>query len=398
MTAIHVTGPHISPGGIGTRVAVDLRIGDERHEWWYETTSDDVSTLLDPFAAGVIVPAMKTGLPVLLHGPVSQSMIDQLPLVQRVYEIWRTDHPHHPLQVFRRVDVHPDEIAPARVGAKVASFFSGGVDSFHTALVHEDTIDDLIYVDDFEMRFPDDVREAVHDNALAAAAAMGKPLVRVRTNYRDIFLPYVTWRMTSGFLPSIAALHAPDYGVVFAASGHDLSSMSKRGIHVLLDGRYGAGGQQIIHDGFETIRLEKVDRLSESATAMRHLRVCWQPAVNCGTCSKCVRTRLALAALGRDDATTSFPPGRLTAEEVEASVRACTPGDRHYFEEIEYWLSGNGRHPELADAVRRGCVPVVEPIPRDHALAVLAPEGARRIVRWARGRRAAATTRGVDGR
>ena len=389
MTAIHVTGPRVSRHGLGTRVAVDLRIGDEQHEWWYETTSDDVSRLLDPFAAGVIVPAMKAGLPVQLHGPVSQAMLDQLPSVQRVYEIWRTDHPHHPLQAFRRVEVQADEIAQTSVGDGVASFFSGGVDSFHTALMHQDTIDDLIYVDDFEMHFPKDVREAVYDNALAAAAAMGKRLVRVDTNYRDIFLPFVTWRMTSGFLTSIAALHAPDYGTVYVASGHDLSSMSKRGIHVLLDGRYGAGGQQIVHDGFETIRLEKVDLISGSTAAMRHLRVCWQPAVNCGSCSKCVRTRLALTALGREDLVTSFPAGRLTADVVEASVRTCSPGDRHYFEEIEYWLSGNGRRPDLAEAVRRGAIPDVEPIARDHALAVLAPDSIRRLVRWARGHRAA---------
>jgi hypothetical protein len=55
---------------------------------------------------------------------------------------------------------------------------------------------------------------------------------------------------------------------------------------------------QVMHDGCEVTRYEKLELIAKSDFALAHLRVCWQAAeenpYNCGKCEKCLRTMTGL--------------------------------------------------------------------------------------------------------
>ncbi len=56
---------------------------------------------------------------------------------------------------------------------------------------------------------------------------------------------------------------------------------------------------EIIHDGAEARRVEKVRKIAECESALANLRVCFDDMnVNCGKCPKCLRTMISLKLLG----------------------------------------------------------------------------------------------------
>ena len=389
MTSIHITGPRIDSTPTGTRVSVALRIGDELHDWWFETTGRP-SEVLDPFLAGCIVPAMKLGMPIHLHGPVTQEFLDQVPSIQRVFELWRVDewHRHNPGRL-RRVAVHAEAIAPPLVGDQTATMFSGGVDSFYTLLTHSDDLDSLVFIDDFEGVFADDAREGVHAHVAAAAEALGKHLVRVRTNGRSIFLAGISWLTYSGgFICSVAVLHAPQFRTVLIPSAEALGFHNRVGYSPYVDGRYSAGGQSIVHDDIEVTRFEKTARVARSPVALEHLRVCWQTEVNCGRCPKCVRTLLTLEALGVRDQAKAFPDVPQLAEVVAACGQSSPGTTLRFYGEVEDYLVDRDERPDLVAAIESARAGPARTISREEALLALTPMVVRRAGRRVRALRA----------
>jgi hypothetical protein len=85
-----------------------------------------------------------------------------------------------------------------------------------------------------------------------------------------------------------------------------------------------------VHDDVEATRLEKISKyIAHSALALETLQVCWDPdpgTLNCGRCSKCIWTMLALHIAGVLDRAPTFPS-------LEPRfVRAIVPGNyRHQF-------------------------------------------------------------------
>ena len=76
----------------------------------------------------------------------------------------------------------------------VGCFFSGGVDSFYSALDRHAEITHLIFVHGFDIPFDDDrlASEAL-TAARAAARELGKPLISVRTDIRRVSDPWSGW-------------------------------------------------------------------------------------------------------------------------------------------------------------------------------------------------------------
>jgi len=74
-----------------------------------------------------------------------------------------------------------------------------------------------------------------------------------------------------------------------------------RGYASLLDPLWSSDAVEIVHDGPNT-RIEKLRLLVQYPEIMARLRVCWENIgkYNCGLCEKCIRTMLALRALGID--------------------------------------------------------------------------------------------------
>jgi hypothetical protein len=78
------------------------------------------------------------------------------------------------------------------------------------------------------------------------------------------------------------------------------------GSHPLTDPLWSTEGTEIVHEGAEVGRADKVAKIAENPAALACLMVCANSVTsNCGRCEKCLRTMIALRALGVS--TTAFP-------------------------------------------------------------------------------------------
>lgn len=124
----------------------------------------------------------------------------------------------------------------------------------------------------------------------------------------------------------------------------------------LLDPNYSSSELRIFHGSLTMSRLQKTKLVAEWEVALRNLRVCIAPRrvppgqLNCGTCEKCVRTMLTLAAIGALDRASTFPGHRPSPDLVRARVHVDHT-THPFYEELVEALAGAGQ-PQLKRAVR----------------------------------------------
>jgi hypothetical protein len=217
-------------------------------------------------------------------------------------------------------DISSDAPAPCN---GVSLFFSSGVDSFYSLIMHRDEVDNLLLVHGFDLPLADtDTFAQAEARAREVARLFGKRLIVLRTNMRweRPSVPVLTnmrwewphvpcgWEMSHGAaMAAVAHALAPNHGKVYIASSHSYADLHPWGSHPLLDPLWSSNSVKIIHDGGET-RINKLRALASYPEALARLRVCVESlgSHNCGRCEKCVRTMLGLRALGID-ACVAFP-------------------------------------------------------------------------------------------
>ncbi len=140
------------------------------------------------------------------------------------------------------------------------------------------------------------------DEAVARNASFlkgnGRVLIPITTNYFAFGYRYNLSRNLSqgGALASVALLLG--FPRVFVPSSYSYGQLFPLGSHPLTDPLWGTEATEIIHDGCESRRLDKVRRIVEDGPALANLRVCFNdPNVNCGHCLKCLRTMISLRLL-----------------------------------------------------------------------------------------------------
>jgi len=217
-----------------------------------------------------------------------------------------------------------------------ALFFSGGLDSFYalTRLTgqrrEENNLTHLVFVHGFDISLND--RLLFHRTQTAIetiASSYGKKLVVLRTNVRELTDRYVGWNNCfGGAMASVALCLGGFFRHVYVAS--DAGPNEKilySGSLPYVDGMippdlgelWSTGTTSLINYCYGISRIEKARAIANNSLAQKYLRVCWENrngAYNCGRCSKCVRTMLALHLVG---ALSSFNfPTTLTSELVSA--------------------------------------------------------------------------------
>jgi hypothetical protein len=145
------------------------------------------------------------------------------------------------------------------------------------------------------------------------------------------------------------------------------------GSHPVLDHLWPTEMLEIVHDGAEATRTDKVvHQIGRSRLALETLSVCWrsEPAHNCGICEKCLRTMVALEMAGTLEACTTLPrtrdiralrdvhmPGEPERDATRSVAADATSRGRHnIFEAIE---DGLRRYADTPNARNGGpsCVP-----------------------------------------
>lgn len=227
------------------------------------------------------------------------------------------------------IDADPLEDGDSRSPGRVGAFFSGGVDSFFTALRPRDkaagaeriAIDELLTVRGFDI--PLSAAEAfsgLRETAARAARELGYGFLDVATNLRSGRWDTLLWGpLGHGCAPVSVAFALEDrYRTVVVPATGGYRDLHPWGSHPLTDPLLSTGALQIVHDGAAFTRVDKLRLLVDSPTALRTLRVCWESRSdrNCGGCPKCIRTMAALDLLEALDRCGSFPRARVEPREV----------------------------------------------------------------------------------
>ena len=97
-----------------------------------------------------------------------------------------------------------------------------------------------------------------------------------------------------------------------------MPNLSPWGSHPLVEPSFTTQLCRVHYDELMFSRLDKVRLLLDWPAALAGMRVCNETRaysaerLNCGVCEKCMRTRLALLALGALDRATAFAPQPIT--------------------------------------------------------------------------------------
>lgn len=324
-------------------------------EFVAETTANvplrqDVTAWLPP----ALLVAMKNGLELRPEGPVDPRFASNLAEAQGRLHQWNPDT-LVPVAV-HTTDRSDDSGPDGRRG--VACFFSGGVDSFYSVLEHIDEITHLVFIHGFDIT----LRNCkLADRALralrVAAADLGKILVEVRTDLRDLPDHHgLDWLYQShGSILAHTALLLSDHihKVYVPASGYRAPDKG-HGTHPDLDRLWSTTAVDIVHDDIHVVRARKTEVVADNEIAMRHLRVCWQNNYNdynCGRCEKCLRTLMNLRVAGAEGRCRTLP-GRVPFDVFEKTylTRSALVGVRTNLDELHRRGIAD---PELQEALER---------------------------------------------
>lgn len=272
-----------------------------------------VSDAGDAFAIALLLPSMAAGEPLELEVPVSESLLFELAGIRDIFHTW---YPR-----FHRVPIHGDPRATAPAlprGRSAATFFSGGVDSFYTLLKRLDhdplpaPMRYMIFMHGVEQSLEDsEATEASQRRAERIAGRIGVECIVGTTNLRSLFPLHWERYYFGSALAAIASTLAGGLSYVCIPSSFTYRHQVPHGSSPLVDDRFSTPSIRIVHDGGEASRAMKTARIVEWAPelVLENLRVCILNSggdFNCGRCYKCVRTAVALEALGVRGRMTSF--------------------------------------------------------------------------------------------
>jgi len=288
-------------------VSAPIRLGDREFSVWFRVTGATVSADSNAFLAATLIPAMKGAGALNLSGQVSPGLLSNSSTIQSIIHKWFPE--------FKKIPVTTggfEDSVPPSGERGVGCFFSAGVDSYYTLLKHQADITHIIYVHGFDIWLHEEAfRFSVLNEIRRVAESFGKPLIFVETNIHEFSDQFTDWGLHyfGSALASVALLLAPQLRTVYVPSSCAYDELFPWGSHPLLDPMWSTESLQIVHDGSEASRTEKVTMIAQSEIALQTLRVCLDRrdgAYNCGHCEKCIRTMINLRLSGIPDDRASF--------------------------------------------------------------------------------------------
>lgn len=294
-------------------------------EIYFETDARFASDLVcnpHSFLLAAILPAMRHGeARIAIDEEICPELRNGLMTVMGWLRQWYGP-PRNPVRIESRVQARP----PANSIQRAGSFLSGGIDSLATLrsnrldfpLAHPLAIKDCFIVHGFDIGGYEGPENEIEHFELAAAALAAVAqdaeitLIPVHTNIKhlDDDVDFWEYEFHGAALAAIAHAFSRRLDVVSIAGADNIPNLSPNGTHPLLDPNYSSANLRMRHDGVRFSRLDKVKLVSEWAPALQNVRVCTSNVsgkLNCGECEKCVRTMLALVAIGKLDQTNAFP-------------------------------------------------------------------------------------------
>lgn len=308
MASFCIGAPVLTRDGDHAVLSAPVRAaGTEMRVWFRVPASAAAAVSAGPFLAACLIPAMALGQPMEIEGPVSAKLLRATDSIQNIFRNWFPE--------LTRIPISAAVVEPKsrQRGGRVGCFFSGGVDSLYTFFKHEQEIATLVYVHGFDVKLDDHaLRKKVTDALQAFSAQTGKQIIEVETNLRELTDPYGAWgeKVHGAALGSVALLLDQVLERMFVPSTNSFAELFPWGSHPLVDPLWSSEAIEIVHDGCEASRFEKVAAIANDARALSTLRVCWENrdgAYNCGRCEKCLRTMVSLEILRALEKCPTFP-------------------------------------------------------------------------------------------
>jgi hypothetical protein len=286
-----------------------IRFGSEEIWWAIDGPADALPAPLathDLAAVALIFRAMREGCHLHVDGPVSLPLLEGLEEFVACWVLWRPD-------LYRRITVSAsEEVAPSlslerRERAVVA--FSGGVDGAFTFWRHHRrqagrrsrSIQCAVLIHGFDIPLQQSAAfEVAFSQASDTLRSVEKPLARLTTNWRA---EGSQWEKEFGAGLAACLLNwEGSVGSALIGADHDYAHLSiPWGSNPISFSMLSTPSFEVVYDGAGFRRTEKVAALSDWPEALSNLRVCWEnveTGKNCGTCQKCVRTKLNFLAAG----------------------------------------------------------------------------------------------------
>jgi hypothetical protein len=298
----------------------------------------------------------------LVEEPICPELWDGLEVAMAWIHQWRGT-----ARMPVRIEALAQTSLPApRTPERAGCMFTGGIDSMATLRrnrlrvpsEHPWSIRDGIIIFGLEVdRLP--AFNQVLQTLSPVAKDAHMELLPVYTNVRTLDLDWQFWEFEweGSVYSGVAHALSGRLTVVSIGATYDVPNMNQLGSHPLLDHNYSTSTFRVRHDGLTQSRFEKTRLLTGWEAGLQRLRVCntvdqYRPeTINCGRCEKCVRTMLALAALGALERTKAFPEKSLDADLVREVCNIYSPYMESCYQDMLAPLQAQARH-DLARAVQ----------------------------------------------
>lgn len=345
MTPVLVSEPEYSIEDGWHIASASISMNDKTYQLKFKVSEGPLAENSDPFLSAALFPAMKVGQPLHVSGPVSPKLLEATQTMQDVYHKWFPE--------FQKILIQADPWLSNRNSptGEVGAFFSGGVDSFYTLLRHNDEITKLILINGIMFEDPSQ-RPKITKEIQRVAQELGKSLIVVEVNIREFSDQYTYWedQYAGVAMASVGLLLSPQFKRIYFASSFPYEDWKPTAIHPLLEPLFSTETLTFEIDGSEVGRPEKVVRIAQSDLALSALRACSKEySHNCGQCEKCMRTMLALQAVGGLERCKTFPQ-RIDPEAV-SRIKLDELRDIYAKENLRA-LENGGSNPVLAEALR----------------------------------------------
>ncbi len=272
-----------------------------------------VSVAADPFAVAMLVPAMLWGEPLDITPGISSRLHFHLPRIRDIFHTW------FPALTRSQIRATAASTRTSEPPCRAATCFSGGTDSFYTLLRYRgrdalpSPLTHVVFMRGLEkpLDFLRDVESAQHVVERIAARA-GVRCIFGESNLRSHFEADWVDLYSGSALAATGLSLANGFSHFCIPSPYSYRTMVPTSTTPLVDERYSTERVAVLHDGAELTRAQKIARIIEwdEALVLEHLRVCVMNrggAYNCCECRKCVRTMIALRALGVLERAETFP-------------------------------------------------------------------------------------------
>ena len=343
-----------SPDSHDDRRISALLINGERTDRVSTTANVPLADDATPWLAPATLIGMRNTRDVVVYGDVSETAVQGSVKAQDTLGSWFPD-------ILDEVTITaPMAVETTRSSDRrgVGAFFSGGVDSYYTALKHLDEITHLIFIHGFDIDLSNnDLAERTLDALRKSASELGKELIEVKTDLRSrLDRNRLNWGLQGhgALLAHVGIALSTVVEKIYVPSSYTADQLHPWGTHPDLDGHWSSDAVEFVHDGVEASRAAKMEKFIEEDAAMNNLRVCWwnqDNAYNCGECEKCLRTMINLYIAGGLERCATLPD----KISIEAIDRLHFNRDAKLFvaENLAELRAGDIDDPELEAALQR---------------------------------------------